>query len=362
MTILNHDEIADKIRSSALLVSLQLGSYNPTKTDKSASRKVSADHGISNDKLMKVQKNTLPTAKVIEDIDRLDTRIRAEVDRFTAPFARGIGLLPATKFFDLRNTVNLLFDERDRLIKKLADEYTLYLEGAKAELNGAFRSEDYPPVGDVVAKFRHKLDAFAIANPKDAKLNVLGEIADSIQQAASDTLREKFETVTPHLRSVLLDPLRAMLETLQNPDAIYRDSLFTNVIEAAERAEALNLLDDADVAAAITAIRDYLAIDPGSCREDKRMRAQTVNDCVTIVTGLGGTVPPPKITKAKAPRKGKSAPKAEAESAPEIAPEPAPEPDDDGEPEILPETPARINEVESQPESDTEALLNKLGW
>ncbi|NDE18282.1 hypothetical protein EBZ80_25535, partial [bacterium] len=255
---LTNDQIADKIRSSALLVSLQLGSYNPVKTDKSESRKVSSSHGINDPKLMKVQKHTLPTAGVLEDISKLDTKIRAVVDKFTAPFARGIGLLPAIKFFDLRKEVNALFDERATMVKRLADEYSIYLDGAKRSLNGAFKDDDYPPVDHVVSRFYAKLDSFAIANPKDARLGVLGEIAEQIQAAQTETLNDKLSSVAPYVRASLLKPLCHLSSVLQNPDAKHFDSAFTNILEAAEQAEHLNLLEDDQINNAVFAIRDRL--------------------------------------------------------------------------------------------------------
>jgi len=367
MTInLTQDEIADKIRSSALLVSLQLGSYNPVKTDRSESRKVSSSHGINNPKLMRVQKHTLPTAGVLDQIDKLDTKIRSVVDRYTAPFARGIGLLPATKFFDLKKEINMLFDDRDTLVRQLGDEYALYLEGAKQELNGAFKPEDYPPVQSVLSKFTHKLDSFQIANPRDSKLSILGGIADAIQQAASDTLKDKFEAITPFLHELLLDPLLSMSSTLQNPDAIYRDTLFTNVEQAANRANDLNMLEDDVILQACKEIHDKLCIDASSCREDKQMRSMVVNDCNQIIESLGGTIPVPKVVA----KKGK-------QSAPVTLQPCTPEPDDsdlddqilnelaqDVDPDLQPEPkPVEPEKVSSaDPEFNPDALLAKLGW
>jgi hypothetical protein len=271
-TNLTTEEIADKIRSSALLVSLQLGSYNPVKTDKTESRKVSSSHGINDPKLMKVQKHTLPTAGVLDDIGKLDTKIRAAVDKYTAPFARGIGLLPAIKFFDLRKEVNALFDERATMVKRLADEYSIYLDGAKRSLNGAFKDDDYPPVTDVVSRFYAKLDSFAIANPKDARLGVLGEIAEQIQAAQADTLNDKLSTVVPYLRELLLKALCHQSAILQNPDAKLYETTFTNVLEAAEQAEHLNMLGDEQIINAVFAIRDRLDRTKDQVKDDDHMR------------------------------------------------------------------------------------------
>lgn len=312
-TNLTTDQIAEKIRSSALLVSLQLGSYNPVKTDKSESRKVSTSHGINDPKLMKVQKHTLPTASVLEDISKLDTKIRAVVNKYTAPFARGINLLPAIKFFDLRKEVNALFDDRAVLVKTLTDEYSIYLDGAKRSLNGAFKDDDYPPVADVVSRFYAKLDSFAIANPKDARLGVLGEIAEQIQAAQDETLNDKLSTVVPYLRELLLSALCHQSAVLQNPDAKLYETTFTNVLEAAEQADHLNMLGDEQINNAIFAIRDQLNRTKDQVKDDDHLRKTVLADCNNLIESLDGVVPPPVISKAQVEKNRKKREKAEAE-------------------------------------------------
>lgn len=370
----NTEQIADKIRSSALLVSLQLGSYNPVKTDKTESRKVSSSHGINDPKLMKVQKHTLPTAGVLEDIKQLDTKIRALVDKFTAPFARGIGLLPAIKFFDLRKEVNALFDERATLVKRLADEYTIYLDGAKRSLNGAFKDDDYPPVSNVVSRFYAKLDSFAIANPKDARLGVLGEIAEQIQAAQEETLNEKLSSVSPYVRNSLLKPLCHLSSVLQNPDAKHFDSAFTNILEAAEQAEHLNLLGEDQINNAVFAIRDRLNRTMDQIKSDDHLRKMVLSDCNAIIESLDGVIPPPIESKgtgkAKKAKKAKAAPQV-AEQLPEppaeiVVPELADEPDEETETATNISSATSLTDEDAETQSpkgfDADAMLAKLGW
>ena len=377
-TNLTTDQIADKIRSSALLVSLQLGSYNPVRTDKSESRKVSSSHGINDPKLMKVQKHTLPTASVLEDISKLDTKIRAVVNKYTAPFARGINLLPAIKFFDLRKEVNALFDDRAVLVKTLTDEYSIYLDGAKRSLNGAFKDDDYPPVADVVSRFYAKLDSFAIANPKDARLGVLGEIAEQIQAAQDETLNDKLSTVVPYLRELLLSALCHQSAVLQNPDAKLYETTFTNVLEAAEQADHLNMLGDEQINNAIFAIRDRLNRTKDQVKDDDHMRKMLLSDCNNIIESLDGTIPPPVVTKGTGKaKKAKVAVDLIGATKPEQLPAPpaeivVPELDEQEEDKSIssaevaenePEIPAEVAETtETKASFDADAMLAKLGW
>lgn len=362
MTLTSRDDITDKIKSSALLVSLHLGRYNPIKTDRSESNKVLNSHHLTDAKLLKVKKHTLPTADVIQRIEKLDTQIRATLDKFTAPFARGIGLLPATKYLELTAAIRPLFGDRDLLIKQLADDYSLYLDGAKRELNGAFDARDYPPVANVVSRFSHKLDTFPIADPRDSKLNILGEIADSIQNAVADTFREKTESLAPFIRELLLDPLVKFSETLQNPDATFKDSLLGNVLEAAERAEGLNILEDDQIANAVFAIKQYFpTISVDSLRDNEADRSVKVNKANDIIESLDGTVPSPKVVAPRKPRAKKAVallPCDPVADEPEAQSPEADEPTD----EQIHAVADKASVASPEPDNAAAAVLAKLGW
>lgn len=308
MTAITHDQITDKIKSSALLVALHLGRYNPVKTDKTESIKVRSAHNIrADDNTLSVRKNTLPTADVLEKIEKLDNKLRSTFDKFCAPYARGVGLLPAAKFLDLRQALNPLLDERGILVKKLADDYGIYREAAKRLLNGTFKESDYPEVDNVVSRFHHKLDVFPIADPRDAKLNVLSDIADSINAAVTETFKEKAEGVVPYIREVLLDPLVKFSETLQNPEATFKDSLVGNLAEACERAETLNILEDDEIVNAIYIIRQQVSCyPPHQLRDSLGDRADSWRLANLVIEQLGGTPPLPKVAAPRKPRSKKA--------------------------------------------------------
>ena len=341
-------EVADKIRASALLVSIRLGSYNPIRTDKKEGRAVTNAHGVDS-KLLKVQKNTMPTASVLEDIEKLDTRIRAVVDKFTAPFARGIGLLPATRFFDLRKEITPLMDDRVRLVARFADEYSILVDEARRDLKTIFNAGDYPPAAEVVRKFHAKLDSFSIGNPAEGKLGVLGELAQQIADAQEESLRDKFEGVTPYLVSQLLKPLRHQSSTLQNPDAKLYETTFSNVYEAADAVSHLNLLGDPLIQEVVSHIEDNLKVTKEDIKDDEHLRGKTLVECNHAILLLGGEIPPPAASKGK-----KAAPVVASVVAPvvaELAEEPAATP-----------VVAEPAEEPADKAFNADEVLAKLGW
>jgi hypothetical protein len=366
MTKLTQDEVSQKIRSTALLVSLQLGDYNPKKIDKEESKKVCQIHNISdpNSTVMQVSKNTLPTAGVISEITTLDGRIRALVNKFTAPFARGIGLLAAVKFFELNNAVNILFDERKLLVARLADEYTILRDQAERTLTTAFKLEDYPPVADVISRFTQKLDCFKIGDPKDSKFDVISEIADQIQDAMNETLASKFESVTPYIRELLLKHLVHQSAVLQNPDHKLSETTFTNVLDAADQAKHLNLMEDDQIRNAIFAIDQFPRVTKDQVKDDDHLRSKILSLCNSVIELLDGTIPAPAIHKPRAstgkPKKSKS--KAKAPALIDTPQEPTDEQIDAVADlaDLVPPTPAKDEETDDS--IDADAMFAKLGW
>jgi hypothetical protein len=363
MTTNTHEQITDKIKSSALLVSLHLGRYNPVKTDRSESSKVLADHNIRDPKLLKVKKHTLPTAEVLDKIEKLDNKLRATLDKFTAPYARGVGLLPASKFLELRTALTPLLDERDELKRRFADQYSVYLDGAKRELNGAFKDSDYPPVDKVVAQFHHKLDVFPIADPRDTKLNVLGDIADSIGEAVEATFRDKAEGIVPHLVDILLDPLVKYSETLQNPDAKFKDSLVGNLNEACDRVRSLNILDDEHVETVAAGILTKLNYSADELREHKAVRKLAADAANALIEELGGSVPAPKqVKKSNTVTLPLDAKPGDPAYTPQLKDRIAAEVAKWTQESVTESTPLTEALEEVQPADQSEALLAKLGW
>jgi len=300
----SNTELLDKISSSALLCNLTLRRYNHRKTDKAESRKVNLEHKIR--KLgagAKVTKNTLPTADILERIEKHYGKIRRTVDSFCAPYSRGIGLLPSTSYIDLRVAVLPLFDECTNLVKLFAEEYENYQAQARVNLNGLFKPEDYPPVAKILSKFSHSLDIYPVPDAQSLRLKIVGDVADSIQAAVNDTIQTRAEGLVPYFRESLLEPLVKLSATLQNPEANgFQDSLVSNVIDAATRVAGLNIVEDDEIRNACYGIQDKLNRDPRTLKDSPGDRAIVCSDAGIIIELLGGTIPAPIIVGPKKPR------------------------------------------------------------
>jgi hypothetical protein len=145
------------------------------------------------------------------------------------------------------------------------------------------------------------------------------------------------------------------------------------VLEAAEQAEHLNMLEDQQIINAVFAIRDRLDRTKDQVKDDDHMRKMMLSDCNNIIESLDGTIPPPTVSKGtgKAKAKKSVAPAAPLPEPPAeiIVPELAEEDEPIDEPissaevaEIEPEISAEVETTETKASFDADAMLAKLGW
>jgi len=290
--LITPDELASRVCSGGVLYSITLGKFGTEKLDKQASAKARADAGITDKKSARVYK-TLVNAQVIEMIKKLDAYIRTIPKKYGAPWGPNIWFIPASRYIELTREIKVKLDERNELVKRVADEYNIAREEAKTRLGTMFNDDDFPSVAHVVSKFTQETRTAQITSPNGSMLGIFGDIASAVMSDVQETFNDQIGSMVPYIKEVLLTPLVAMSASLQNVNAIYRDTLFTNVWDACDQARGLNVVQDEEILGAIHEIDNCLRRQPETCRESKTARSMVAADCGRIIEHLGGTIPAP---------------------------------------------------------------------
>ena len=291
------EDITRRFTESLILVELRLGTFSNSKTDKEESKKTRDSNNIDNDKVARVVKTLLPDSKILLDMRKHDKAIWAIVDRYGAPYTKGVRMVPAVRYLELTSDLRAAFSRRDDLIREFAAEYVAQVDAAKGQLKTLFKEKDYPPVSQIVSKFSHSLNVTPVANPSDLKLSVLDEAAAAIQEAVNDSFKDRTENLAPFIRELLLSKLSHLSSFLQTPEAKWTESLFGNVLAAADKAKGLNILNDDEINNAVFEIHDKLDRPRESVKNDDQLRRTVLADCNTIIESLGGTPPPAYVPK-----------------------------------------------------------------
>ena len=302
-------DITRRFTESLILVELRLGSFSNSKIDKEETKKTLDSNQVNDRKVAKVIKTLLPNCQSYKDIVAHDRLIWNIVDKYGAPYSKGVRMIAATSYMEFTADLRAALAKRDELIRLFASEYVAQVQAAKSVLKTLHKDADYPDVSEIVSKFTHDLSVTPVANPSDLKLAVLDEAAAAIQEAVNDSFKDRTESLAPYLRELLLgDPekngLLHLSAFLQSPDARWTDSLFSNVLESADKAKCLNILNDDEINNAVFEIHDKLDRPREMVKTDDQLRRAVLADCNTIIESLGGTVPPayiPKKSKATSP-------------------------------------------------------------
>ena len=109
---------------------------------------------------------------------------------------------------------------------------------------------------------------------------IKAEMEVNVNHSIAEAMKEPFKR--------LHEVVRRMAETLGNSEAIFRDTLVTNVENLLEVLPRLNLTDDQQLTDSCNQIRAALVIDPDTLRQNKAVRSDTASKAQAIMANLAG--------------------------------------------------------------------------
>lgn len=203
----------------------------------------------------------------------------------TSPWDDGQRLLSgkAREGYDLRMAEFKL--QYDKLADEFIAQYPNWIEQAKIMHAGTFDVSDYPEPESCRQQF--DLIRTYLPVPKPEHFNA--DMQELYGQALVTLTEQKVAQAVQDAWGRLLAPVTAMAEKLASPDAIFRDSLVTNVAEMTALIPELNLTDDPELAKAAKEIANNLAqLNAATLRESKVDRQAAAEKAKEILNRFGG--------------------------------------------------------------------------
>ena len=277
------------LSEKAMLVSLNISCWDRYKFDAKVSNEVAVAHNATN-KVGRYNKNLLafnPTS--YKAVTSLAGEARQTHYTHTLPWTdEGQRILPCanwTKYTDAMRTLQTKFNiAAQEFVMEAPALFTRSLQ----ELNGLGNAADFPTMQKLSESFdfRIKFSPFPTADdfrvtlqPSDMEA-VKAELETNVNQAVAEAMKEPFKR--------LHEVVKKMAMTLVDSDAIFRDSLVTNVEELLEVLPKLNLTDDATLTVMCNDIRDNLVTDPDTLRQNKSVRSDIAAKAAAIQANLAG--------------------------------------------------------------------------
>lgn len=257
----------------AMLVRLSRSQYQPYAHDLGATMKIEVDTGVR--KAGRFNKRLLLDCHMLRDTNVAFNDVYQYHMRNTAPWLDdGMRVLPSKSYFDYSQAMSELMATARRKVDELAVVWDQLVIEDMQRLGPLARSEDYPK--DIRSKYSVGLKFLPIPTASDFRVH----ISDEDKATLASAISEAESGVTRHLLAEMLEPVKRAVEKLSVPigaeGSIFRDSLLSNLIEVADRAKKLNVMDDLAVETIIDAInanvKGYVQ-NPDRLREDVAARS-----------------------------------------------------------------------------------------
>ncbi len=276
------------IHTRALLVWLQISSWSARKYDKRATAETNRNNGATDD-AGRYNKMLLPgDASSYKVLTTLLSSIRAWHYNETLAWSdEGWRLLPTANYMQYADQLRNHQADVDRAVDAFVNDYPALRAQASMRLGGLYKSEDYPDVMDIRAKFSIGLNYMPVPTAGDIRVDLgadhIAAIEAEINAKSSSSLQNAMADCWQRLHSVVSHAA----ERLADPSAIFRDSLIENVRECCDVLARLNIANDPNLD---RMARDVFTVigsnDPQTLRDSKRARQDTADKAKQILDSM----------------------------------------------------------------------------
>ena len=255
------------ITSKAMLVRLSISQWSARRLDREATQEVIASHNASQD--------AGRFNKLLVKLDAVKLYQRAANEARVFHYANTLPwgddesrILPAANYFQYSEKMRGFRAAFEQAADEFVSAYPGLIERAKRDLNGLFRVEDYPGVGELRVKFRFSVAVNPVPASDDFRVSLSAGESDSIREEIERRVRASVDAAMRDAFNRLAEALRSVSRKLHDGDAIFRDSLIGNLRELCDVLPRLNLTADPALDAVVEEVRDSLAgLNPDLLRE-----------------------------------------------------------------------------------------------
>jgi hypothetical protein len=231
------------LSNRAMLVNLKISQWTARKLDRKASQSVEtafSTHG----RVGNYTKDLLPTAKELDNIQRLAGNIRAFFYRNTLPwFSDGSRILSSKNYLDFINEFRKKRTEFDQAVSDFIQAYPNLRDAAKNSLGHLFIDGEYPVCSELKHTFSCEVSFMPMPDVQDFRT----EILESEKQDFLNKMRDVENDAAKECWERLYEVVTKATDKLKNPNSVFRDSLIENITDMCQLLPKLNVTDDANL-------------------------------------------------------------------------------------------------------------------
>ena len=270
------------IDTCALLVELSVSQWTARKLDRSVSEELVVNKQAKDKGAARVNKHLLAGRNELEVINKFVTETRSFVYNNTLPWSdSGIRLLPSAKFMDFNVEMQAREDKFYGLVTEFVNIYPSLITAQAMALGDMFKREDYPQPNDIEHRFSFSTNYMPVPASGDFRVDIGNEAQAELQRKLASLADERVEHAMKDIKGRLLEHLKRMSDRLTvdyiNGEAVprkFHDSLLEGAHDLCDMAQALNIVNDTQLADARKALLKAIGgIDVKDLRKDVGARA-----------------------------------------------------------------------------------------
>jgi hypothetical protein len=273
------------LSNNALLVYLSISRWTGRKQDRKANETVKNAHDVKARDAVNTTKALLPTSSELKAVNHVAGQIRTFFYENTVPWQHGgMFMIRSTQFMDFMQEFNALKTKFETAVNDFVEVYPQLREAAKSQLGTLFNELDYPHPDLIKSAYGCHVQVFPVPDVGDFRI----DLGDAEKQAFMDNLRQVEANATRTAWAELHEVVKNAAEKLSQPDAIFRDTLISNITEMCRILPRLNIMDDPTLEAARVEVEQIAnKLSPDVCRDNATEREQAATKLKQLTEKMG---------------------------------------------------------------------------
>lgn len=277
------------MKNRAVIVDLDISTWTARKYDRGVSREVAAvksadyDAGRYNKHLLAGQ------SEALKQVEQCATTARGDYYHHTLPWDNaGRRLLPTKGLMDFMALMRQHKATFEQAVTHFLDCYEALVAAAPRFLGALYSPNDFPDKGSVAEKFRFNLSYEPVPQADDFRVELPDSIKEELEQQGAKLATERMAGAAAAAKARLIAVLEHAKEKLQDPNAIFRDSLIGNIRDLAgvmdSFADAVG--DESIRTLAKKALEDVAVYEPDELRKNKAVRQDAASKADAILAAV----------------------------------------------------------------------------
>lgn len=277
-----------KLAEKSLLVNMRISQWAGRRFDRAASVSVEAQYATAG-RVGNYNKQLLPNCYELEVIHSITSEMRKFFLAQTLPWLTdGTRIISTANYLAFTQEFAKRKAQYDKAVNTFLSAYPNLVRIAQTKLGNLFNVTDYPSVEQLSGNFSAVIAFYPMPSASDFRID-LGEEAQATFAADMQSIERKaMRECWDRLHKVV----SKAAQTLAQPDAVFRDTLLSNMTELCALLPKLNITDDVDLENMRKDVEAALAGRKanelrGSALERKET-AQSLNDIMAKMNSIMG--------------------------------------------------------------------------